>query len=140
MADNVTVNASGGTAVVATDEVGGAQIQRVKPTWGVDGSATDVSRTNPLPTSDATDGALTSSAVSVTTSATALPASPASGRKRVLIQNLAAVAVYLGSASVTTANGIELSPKATLTLPLGSAVLYGRVATGTADVRVLEFA
>lgn len=139
MADNVNISGVG-TIPCATDDIGGVQYQRVKVTYGADGSATDASETNPLPISDATSGALTSTAVSVTTTATALPASPASGRKRILVQNLAAVAVYLGSASVTTSNGIEIAPKGTLLLPLGSSVLYGRVATGTADVRVLEFA
>lgn len=139
MADNVAITPGSG-ATIATDDVGGVQYQRVKLAHGADGSATDASSTNPLPISDATSGTLTSTAVSVTTSATALPASPATGRKRILVQNLASVAVYLGSASVTTSNGIEIAPKGTLLLPLGSSVLYGRVATGTADVRVLEFA
>lgn len=139
MADNVAITPGSG-ATIATDDVGGVQYQRVKLAHGADGSATDASSTNPLPISDATSGTLTSTAVSVTTSATALPASPATGRKRILLQNLASVAVYLGSASVTTSNGIEIAPKGTLLLPLGSSVLYGRVATGTADVRVLEFA
>lgn len=139
MADNVAITPGTG-ATIATDEIGGFHFQRIKPTWGADGTATDVSRTNPLPTSDALDGALTSTAVSVTNTATALPATPASGRKRVLIQNLSAVYVYLGSASVYTTTGIELAPKESVPLSIGAAVLYGRVATGSADVRVLEFA
>jgi len=49
MADNVTLPGTGG--VVATDDIGGVQYQRVKPAWGVDGVAGDVTATNPLPTS-----------------------------------------------------------------------------------------
>lgn len=138
MADNVAITSGSGTSV-ATDDVGGVHYQRVKTTWGADGTATDVSTTNPLPTSDATHGALVSTAVSVTTTATALPSSAASGRKRILIQNLDDGYLYVGSASVSTSNGVEIAPKGTLTLPLGASVLYGRVASGTADVRVLEF-
>lgn len=52
MADNVNVTAGTGT-IIATDDVGGGvQVQRVKATFGVDGTATDVSATNPLPIVD----------------------------------------------------------------------------------------
>ena len=47
MADNVTLPGTG--AVVATDDVGGYQYQRVKLAVGADGSATDVSSAAPLP-------------------------------------------------------------------------------------------
>lgn len=49
MPDNVDVTPGAG-ATVATDEISGVQYQRVKPAWGVDGSAVDTSATNPLPT------------------------------------------------------------------------------------------
>lgn len=48
MADNVAITAGSGTNI-ATDDIGGVQYQRVKATWGVDGTATDVSAANPLP-------------------------------------------------------------------------------------------
>lgn len=47
MADNSTLPATGD--VIAADDIGGVKYQRVKPAFGVDGSATDVSATNPLP-------------------------------------------------------------------------------------------
>lgn len=50
MADNVTLPGTG--AVVATDDVGGFQFQRVKVAHGADGSATDVSTTSPMPVND----------------------------------------------------------------------------------------
>lgn len=51
MADNVSITPGSGITV-ATDDVGaGVQVQRVKATWGVDGTATDTSASNPLPTS-----------------------------------------------------------------------------------------
>lgn len=49
MADNVVANAGSGGSTFATDDVGGVQYPRSKQVWGVDGTATDVSATNPLP-------------------------------------------------------------------------------------------
>lgn len=48
MADGVAVTAGAGTTV-ATDDIGGVHYQRVKPTWGADGTANDVNATTPLP-------------------------------------------------------------------------------------------
>lgn len=48
MADNPTTPIADGTTI-ATDEIGGAHYQRVKTTFGTDGTATDVSAANPLP-------------------------------------------------------------------------------------------
>ena len=48
MADNVGYTPGSG-ATIAADDIGGALYQRVKPTFGIDGVATDVSSTNPLP-------------------------------------------------------------------------------------------
>src|SRR4051812_39809137 len=47
MADNSTLPATGD--VIASDDVGGVKYQRVKPSFGVDGAAVDVSATDPLP-------------------------------------------------------------------------------------------
>jgi hypothetical protein len=49
MPDNVNYNPSGSTPI-ASDDVGGVQYQRIKPAFGEDGSATDVSLVNPMPT------------------------------------------------------------------------------------------
>lgn len=52
MADNVTTPLTGSgdsTAVVATDNIGGVNYQRVKVTTGADGTANDVSSSNPMP-------------------------------------------------------------------------------------------
>ena len=48
MADNVPITAGSGTNI-ASDDIGGVQHQRVKLSIGEDGSATDASRTNPVP-------------------------------------------------------------------------------------------
>jgi len=51
MADNTTINTMSGGDVIATDDIGGVKYQRMKVNFGADGSASDVSSTNPLPAS-----------------------------------------------------------------------------------------
>lgn len=50
MADNVTLPATG--EIVATDDIGGVQFQRIKLTAGAEGTAVDVSDSAPLPVRD----------------------------------------------------------------------------------------
>ena len=52
MADNVGYTPGTG-ALVAADDVGGVLYQRIKPAFGEDNTAVDVSATNPLPVFDA---------------------------------------------------------------------------------------
>jgi hypothetical protein len=52
MADNTTLNPGTGGDNIASDDIGGIKYQRVKPAWGVDGSAVDASEANPLPVAD----------------------------------------------------------------------------------------
>lgn len=49
MADNVEISAGTGTTIAADDVGGGVLVQRVKVTWGADGTANDASAANPLP-------------------------------------------------------------------------------------------
>jgi hypothetical protein len=49
MADNTTLNPGTGGDNIASDDIGGIKFQRVKPAWGVDGSAVDTSEASPLP-------------------------------------------------------------------------------------------
>lgn len=53
MADNTVLNSGTGGDTISTDDIAGIKVQRVKVQYGVDGSATDVSDTNPLPIDDA---------------------------------------------------------------------------------------
>ena len=48
MADNVGYTPGSGE-IIATDDIGGVQYQRVKPVWGTDGVANDVNVNTPLP-------------------------------------------------------------------------------------------
>jgi hypothetical protein len=86
------------------------------------------------------------SAVSVTTSATQIVAANPI-RTGLIIENVGGGTVYLGDdSSVTTSNGIKLAANATRELFFNGGAwqfyyrgdLYGIVATGTSDVRVLE--
>jgi hypothetical protein len=52
MADNVGYTPGSGE-IIATDDIGGVQYQRVKPVWGTDGVAQDVNNTTPLPVTGA---------------------------------------------------------------------------------------
>lgn len=53
MADNVTLNPGTGGSVIATDEISSVHYQRMKMTYGPDGTATDVSDSTPLPVESA---------------------------------------------------------------------------------------
>lgn len=53
MSDNVTLNPGAGGDVIAADDIGGVLYQRIKPAFGPDGVAVDVSDANPMPTADA---------------------------------------------------------------------------------------
>ena len=48
MADNVGYTPGSG-ATIAADDIGGVLYQRIKPTFGANGSAVDVSSANPMP-------------------------------------------------------------------------------------------
>ena len=68
-----------------------------------------------------------------------LPAVAAVGRKKIVVQNLGAVNLFLGTATVTTATGLRVSGGSNITLELSDAVtLYGISTAAGADVRVLE--
>jgi hypothetical protein len=49
MADNLTANAGSGGATIAFDDISSTFYQRVKPSWGADGAATDCSHAAPMP-------------------------------------------------------------------------------------------
>lgn len=78
--------------------------------------------------------------VSVTTSATQLPATTLAKRRAVGIYNAGSVTVYVGGSDVTTSNGWPVAVGAAITFDIGRAALYGIVSTGTCDVRVMELA
>ena len=57
----------------------------------------------------------------------------------VAVQNAGAATIYLGADDVTTATGFPLAAGASMSFKLfGVEALYGIVASGTVDARVLE--
>lgn len=89
---------------------------------------------------DAAHIGVLASAVTVGTSAVALPASALAGRTRMMIQNRGGQSIFVGHSTVTTATGIEVTKGATLALEAGPAVAFYAI-SGSAgnDVRVVEF-
>lgn len=73
MADNVAITAGSGTTIATDDVGGGVQVQRVKVTFGADGTATDANATTPLPAAVPEQTATAS--ITSTTSATLTPIS-----------------------------------------------------------------
>lgn len=50
MADNTQLNLGASGDLISTDDIGGGvKVQRTKNTWGLDGTSTDVSYTDPMP-------------------------------------------------------------------------------------------
>lgn len=70
MADNTTLPGTGD--VIASDDIGGVKFQRVKTTFGPDGTATDVSATTPLPVAQNDCTILLSTTVSSTGAGTSI--------------------------------------------------------------------
>lgn len=91
------------------------------------------------PTSTATDDTLANAAATVGVAAAVITASLAT-RRRIIIQNVDnSKPIYLGTASVTTANGLRLSPGSALEIELAASTSIYAIA-GSAGVlaRVLE--
>lgn len=145
MAESVTFQ-SGTLATVpdgfkcAIDLIGGEGYQRVKTTFGVDGIATDVSSTNPLPVTLSTGGddEIATAQVSVANTSTLIVAARA-GRQDVTITNHGTLDVFLGATGVTTTIGMLLvGIKGGAITISGGAAVFGVVASSTQTVSYLE--
>lgn len=126
MTDNVAVApATGvGTAPVATDDIAGVHYQRIKVTFGADGSATDVSGANPLPVTAAASASFGSGRATVATAGTRVQlASQACTSVTVKAGRDNSNTAYVGGSGVTSANGYELDPGDTLTVDVSNTSL-----------------
>lgn len=130
MADNYTFKDAGGNTVThASEEISaGVHASEHVP---VDAAGVEIFYKG---------STVLSGAVSVGTSATALPASALSGRRVLWVYNNGSSTIYLGSAAVTTASGFPLLPNQSASFEVGALALYGRVASGTVEARVMEIA
>jgi len=85
-------------------------------------------------------GDFKTTAVTVTTTPTALPTTPLENRRALIVYNNSSSTIYLGGGSVTASNGLPLEASS-YSPPFDAGVrmtLYGIVSSGTANVRVLE--
>lgn len=116
MADNVSINASSGTASIATDDVGGVQYQNVKLDIGGNGLSVPVSSSNPLPVTTSTvNTSLTDGRTTVTTAGTRVALASSTVVKEVIITaetDNTGIVVVGGStcvAALATRRGIPLA-------------------------------
>jgi hypothetical protein len=85
-------------------------------------------------------GDFKTTAVTVTTTPTALPTTPLENRRALIVYNNSSSTIYLGGSSVTASNGLPLEASS-YSPPFDAGAkmtLYGIVNSGTANVRVLE--
>lgn len=83
--------------------------------------------------------AIKPTAVTVGTSAVALPTTALTGRKKLYVQNRGAQSIFLGDSGVTTSSGIEVSKFSTWSDDVGAGVsMYAISGSAGMDVRVLE--
>jgi hypothetical protein len=132
MADNLSVTPGGG-ATVAADDVGGILVQRVKPTWGVDGTASDVTVTTPLPVREPVKGNALGKG-GVTSSGASQPLVAANTNRTVVeVANGSVSGIWLAfGSSAVAGQGSYLPSKATGYWPTTAAVNIIMEASGTA--------
>jgi hypothetical protein len=130
MADNYTFKDAGGNTIThASEDIGGGvQASEHVP---VDAAGVEIFYKGTT---------VLSGAVSVATTATALPASALAARRVLWIYNNGAATIFLGPAGLTTSNGFPLLPGQSVSLAVGDLVIYGIVATGTVEARIMEVA
>ena len=116
MADNVNINASSGTANIATDDVGGVQFQNVKIDVGGNGLSVPLSSSNPLPVTTSTvNTSVTDGRTVVTTAGTRVALASSTVVKEVIItaeMDNTGIVVVGGStcvAALATRRGVPLS-------------------------------
>ena len=145
MADNVAITAGAGTTIATDDVGGGVQVQRIKNTWGPDGTATDADKTAAaaFPIQDVGTGTNAASQVTVTNASTTIIALRA-GRRGILILNKQTVAVAVDASGGTAvyATHFVLDPGASVFLPVTNAVTgitsAAYTASGDAKLHLIE--
>lgn len=117
----------------------GATFDRARGTIA-NGMAVDVTRVQGNVAARASKAAAAplSSAVSVTTSATLLPASALTNRTSLCVYNNGSATLFVGTSGVTTSTGFPVPAGGAFCDDVGSQPYYGIVASGTVEARVLE--
>ena len=77
--------------------------------------------------------------VTIANTATAIPATNLAGRRSIVLSNEGSNTIYLGGSGVTVAQGYKLNSGDEKPFDVGDdIILYGIVATGTEELRILE--
>lgn len=128
MADNVPITAGTGTTIATDDIGGGVQVQRVKPVFGPDGSATDPTLDDGLPIE--VTGAAACALANVAASATSVPLLAANTARRgaSIYNDSASAYLYVkhGTTASLTSFTARVRPGGLYELP-GPAVWRGAV-------------
>lgn len=119
MADNTVLNPGAGGDVIATDDIGGVKHELVKVEYGVDGTATQVSETNPLPVKEYSGSSAVTSVADSASSVTILAAN--TSRRGATIYNDSTEILYLklGATATTTDFTVKMVSDAYYEVPFG---------------------
>ena len=94
---------------------------------------------NGVPMGDWLLNAVHQTQANVGTTPTALPTTALTNRRLLIVYNNSGGDIYLGDATVTTANGFKLVDKGSFTISLDeNVILYGIASAAGKDVRVFE--
>jgi hypothetical protein len=88
----------------------------------------------------AAGNSIKATSVTVLTSATALPATSLTNRRRLYIKNVDTTTLYLGLNTVATNNGYPVRQNEEVVIAVAGVTVYGIVASGTGTAKVLEIA
>jgi hypothetical protein len=138
VADNVQITPGVGVPIAA-DDVGGVLYQRIKPTFGADGSATDVSLTAGLPVRSVggSTGSVTSTAASIT-SVTLLAANAARLAAAVYNDSSATLYLKMGANASTSSFSIKVAGGGYFELQGYTGIVDGIWDTANGSARVTE--
>ena len=135
------INPGSGGASVRTDTVGSDVYQVVKLDLGAAGASVPVVNALPVSTPGLAGGIL-QTITTVGASALAVPATPLAGRASVLVQNVGATTIYLGTSTVTAstgaAGGLQLLPGQSIPIQLAAAVVLYAISSAVGGL-VLTF-
>lgn len=142
MADNVTLNPGVGGSVVATDDIGAVQFQRIKLTLGADGvNDGDVASANPLPVQESRPSSATLANIAASATNVTLFAAN-SARRGALLYNDSGATLFVKFGATASATDFTLRVEANgyfeLPQPCYTGIIDGLWQSATGTARVTE--